>query len=359
VSCARAKCLYGTVPAGLSELNPRVATNQPPKSKHAWSVGVGVGAGILGALLVALKYVLRPPTKRRVPDTISPEVFATKVLHTSLGQVVYHESGRGQPLVFVHNVGLGCSSYEWAKVYPEFAARYRVLALDLAGFGESARPAVRFTAAEYARMLAEFLRALEWDQAPILVASGLSAGFCVHLAGQHPELISRLILHMPNGTGEFGGWRPSFFSKLLYRTPLLARFLYRNHVSTKSSVASWLRKIAASDAATVTDEMIDVFATCAQQPAAEYAALAWLNGQLGFDFETRWRALPLPVALLWGEAEFTEPENRAFRLHRLLPASTLTTLPGAGTFAALEAPDAMVAALNEQLRSDLRVLKAG
>jgi pimeloyl-ACP methyl ester carboxylesterase len=335
-----------------------VANNQPSKAKHAWSVGVGVGAGLIGALLVALKYALRPPTKRRVPDTISPQIFATRVLHTSLGQVVYHESGRGQPLVFVHNVGLGASSYEWARVYPEFAARYRVFALDLVGFGESAHPAVRFSAAEYARMLAEFLRAIEWDQPPILVASGLSAGFCVYLAVQHPELVSRLILHMPNGTGEFGGCRVTLLSKSLYRTPLLARFLYRNHLSTRSSVAAWLRKVVALDAAAVTEEMIEVFSTCAQQPAAEYAALAWLNGQLSFDFETRWRALSLPVALLWGEEEFTEPENRAFRLRRLLPTSTLTTLPGTGTLAALEAPEAMIAALEEQLRSDLRVLKA-
>ena len=34
--------------------------------------------------------------------------------------------------------------------------------------------AVRFTAAEYVRMLTEFLRALEWEQPPILVASGQS-----------------------------------------------------------------------------------------------------------------------------------------------------------------------------------------
>jgi len=334
-----------------------VDTNKILKPKHAW--GVGVGAGILGAIIVALKYALRPPTKRRVPDTISPAVFATKVLHTSLGQVVYHESGHGQPLVFVHNVGFGASSYEWAKVYPEFAARHRVLALDLVGFGESAHPAVRFTAAEYARMLAEFLRAIECEQPPILVASGLSAGFCVYLAVQHPELISRLILHMPNGTGEFGGSPTTFLSKLLYRTPLLARFLYRNHLSTKSSVASWLRKVAVPDPAIVTDEMIDVFATCAQQPAAEYATLAWLSGKLEFDFEKRWGALSLPVALLWGEEEFSEPESRAFHLHRLLPTSTLTTIPRAGAMAALEVPEAMIASLDEQLRSELRVLKAG
>jgi pimeloyl-ACP methyl ester carboxylesterase len=308
---------------------------------------------------VALKYALRPPTKRRVPDAISSRVFTSKVLHTSLGQVVYHESGRGQPLVFIHNVGLGASSYEWSKVYPEFAGRYRVIALDLVGFGESERPAARFTAPEYARMLAEFLRALEWEKPPTLVSSGLSAGFCVALAAKHPDLVSRLILHMPNGNGEFNGAAPAFFSKILYRLPLLARFLYRNQLSTKSSVSHWLRRVALLESSQVTEEMIDVVATCAQQPAAEYAALAWMAGALGFDFESRWRALPMPVTLLWGEEEFSGTESRAFRLQRMLPSSSLVTIQETGVMAALEAPAAMISTLEEQLSGELRVLKAG
>ncbi len=327
------------------------------KPKHAWRVGLG--AGILGAIIVALKYALRPPTKRRVPDTISPAVFLTKVLHTSLGQIVYHEFGAGQPLLFVHNVGLGASSYEWSRVYPEFAEGYRVIALDLVGFGESARPATRFTAADYVRMLAEFIRALEWNQPPILVGSGLGAGFCVYLATQHPELVSRLILHMPNGTGDIGEHRLTRFTKLLYRTPLLARFLYRNHLSTKSAVAHWLRKVVFVDPAIVSDEMIAVFATCAQQPAAEHAAICWLDGTLSFDLEARLRALSQPLALLCGEVRELETGNHGFRLQRLLPTSTLTVISGTGVMAALEAPEEMIAALDEQLRSELRVLKAG
>lgn len=326
------------------------------KPNHAWRVGIG--AGILGAILVALKYALRPPTKRRVPDAISPPVFSTKVRHTSLGQVVYHESGRGQPLVFMHNVGFGASSYEWSKVYPAFAARHRVIALDLIGFGESERPAVRLTAADCVRTLADFLRSFEWEQPPVLVASGWSAGLCIYLATQHPELVSRLIVHMPNGTGEVGSHSLSFFSRLLYRVPLLARFLYRNHLSTKSSIANWLRKAVFLDSAAVTEEMIDVIATCAQQPSAEHAALAWLSGGLSFDLEARLRILMRPMALLWSEERKLEEDGRALQLQRLAPSCPLTVIADGGIMAALEAPEAMTAALDEQLRADLRVLKA-
>lgn len=266
--------------------------SEPRVSKKAWTVGA-VGAGVIGAIIVALKYALRPPTKRRVPDTISPAVFATKVLHTSLGEVVYHESGRGTPLIFVHDLAVGSSSYEWTKVYPEFAATHRVIALDVIGFGESSRPDRRFTASEYVRMLAEFIRALEWQKPPVLVASGLGAGLCVHFAAMHPELVAQLILHRP-----IGGSRLPASTQLIFRTPLLARFIYRNHLSTRAAVATWLRRVAFADPVKVDEETIDVFTTCAQQPGAEHAALDWLSGRVSFEFRRESQSCRCPVALL-------------------------------------------------------------
>ena len=331
----------------------------PLKFRPSQARRLGLGAGILGAILVALKYALRPPTKRRVPDAISPAVFATKVLHTSLGAVVYHEAGSGPVLVFVHDIGLGASSFEWAKVYPEFAATHRVIALDLVGFGESERPDIHYSAADYVRMLAEFVRALAFESPPVLIASGLGAGLCVLLASQHPEMVARLILHMPSGTGELGRQPLAWFTRLVYRTPLLARFLYRNHLSTKSAVAHWLRRAAFLDPAKVSEETIDVFTTCAQQPGAEHATLAWLGGRLSFDLEHRFQSLSQPIALLWSSEAPGAPVELAHHLQKLSPAASLAVFPDAGPLAAIEVPQAMTDALREHLHTEIRVLKAG
>lgn len=308
---------------------------------------------------MALKYALRPPTRRRVPDAISPVAFATKVVPTGLGEVVYHEAGHGRPLIFVHNIGLGASSYEWARVYPAFADRWRVIAPDLVGFGESSRPNVAYEAADYVQMLAEFIRAIECSEAPIVIASGLGAGLCVRLAVEHPELVARLILHMPNGTGDCGQHRLTMFARFIYRLPLLARFLYRNHLSTRAAVAHWLRRAVFIDGERVSEEMIDVIATCAQQPGAEFAAVRWMGGSLRLDLEAALNALTRPVALIWGAVESTTSVEMGRRLQRLAAAS-LTVFPVAGIMLAREAPNEMVVALEEHLREDLRVvLKAG
>ena len=46
--------------------------------------------------------------------------------------------GTGEPLLLVH--GFPTASWDWAAVWPQLAARYRVLALDMIGFGLSAKP---------------------------------------------------------------------------------------------------------------------------------------------------------------------------------------------------------------------------
>jgi pimeloyl-ACP methyl ester carboxylesterase len=319
---------------------------------------IGVGFG-LGAILLTLKYALRRPTKAPVPDTISPAIFATKVHRTTQGHIVYHESGSGQPLIFVHGLCIGASSYEWSKVYPEFASDFRVLAPDWIGFGESERPKARLHASDYVRALSEFIRGTCWEEPPILIGSGLGAGLCVHVASQHPELVSRLILATPAGRADFGRTRLSRTAKWIARTPLLNRFVYRNYQSTKSAVRAWLTRAVAADSAAATDEMADVFATCAQQYGADHALLNLHAGRLNFDLEARFKTLAQPVTLLWGDQSVFPPIELAYRLQPAINNCNLVILKNVGAFPALEDAPQVIRTLRHELETDLRIYKAG
>lgn len=326
------------------------------KQKRLWNVGLG--AGLMGALLLALKYAIKRPTTTPVPDTISSKVFTTKVMHTSRGPIVYHESGSGQPLIFVHSICVGGSSYEWSKIYPEFAAAHRVMAVDLIGFGESARPNLQLGAADYVRTLAEFIRSTCWEQPPVLIGSGLGAGFCVYLASQHPELVARLILLMPTGSLNYGKESLALNLKLASRVPMLNRFVYRNRQATKSAIHAWLAKCTFANPELVTPEMVEVFTTCAQQYGAEYAILNLQSGMLSFDIETRFKMLTQPVTLLWGNQGLYPPMELAFRFQGAIKNCNLVTLQNTGVFAALESPEQVMGALREELQNKLRVYKS-
>lgn len=78
-----------------------------------------------------------------------PRGFSDRSIQTKLGKMVYY-TAEGDPwntqndsqetLVFFHGFGGGSSAYEWSKVYPAFAADYRILAPDLIGWGRSDHP---------------------------------------------------------------------------------------------------------------------------------------------------------------------------------------------------------------------------
>lgn len=320
-------------------------------------MGVGLGAGLLGAVFFALRYAIRPASKQPLPDTISSAVFTTKVAHTTLGNLIYHEAGSGQPLLFLHSLCLGGSSYEWSKVYPRFTGSHRVLALDLPGFGESQRPNVALTADDYVRGIAEVIRATCWGEAPTIVASGLTAGFCLKLANQHPELMSRLVLYLPTGGVDFGAARLRFGTRLAARWGLLQRFLYRNYQSTRNAVRHWLAEGGFHNPERLSEEAVEVFTTCAQQGGAENAIRNFHAGRLNLDLEAEVGAVTHPVTLLWTQETPYPPREYGEWLHSQLRHGRLVVLSEVGALGALENPELLGDALKEELDPGLRILR--
>jgi len=313
--------------------------------------GAGVGAGVLGALFLAIRYAVRPVTKSRVPDTISPAIFRTKVLHTSLGQIVYHESGTGPTLLFIHGVCPGASSYEWSKVYPEFTVSHRVLAPDLIGFGESARPDRNVSATDYAKALGEFLRGT-CDEPVTIIASGLGAGLSIQLASQHPEVVRKLILWMPTGLTELGD-EVSMGRRLASMAPMLHRFMYRNYESSKAAIRAWIVARGFSDESKITEETVDVYTTCAQQYGAEHAIRNLYSGRLNVNLEQRLPMLSQPVTFIWPENLDTE---LAARLQALAKGSRMILGPKLSQLGAVEGAPEMAALLAEELEPGLKVV---
>ncbi len=323
-------------------------------------LGVGLGAGLLGAVILGLRYAIRPPTKERIPETLTPARFTVKSFQSSRGQTIYHEGGTPGPeptLVFVHNVGVGASSYDWSKVYPAFAERHRILAPDLLGFGESERPKVKLTAADYAAALAEFVEGLcgEEPQRPVIIARGLGAGFAAQMAAQHPDTAKRLILWMPSGRAHVPTWL-----NVASRIPTLNSFIYRNSLARRATIRKRFEAPGAFvDPNAVTTEMVEMHAICAQQYQADYAIFRLMQGRMSFDLEARWRELQTPVTLLVPSLLSGASSAQAARLQAANRLCALRVVQGAGPFAPLEAPQTVIEVLRDELKPELRVLKAG
>lgn len=111
------------------------------------------------------------------------------------GSVGYRESGRGLPLVLLHGIGSGAGS--WVCQLQALSARFRVLAWDAPGYGESTPLASDSPAAsDYAAVLAQWLDALRIDQCA-LVGHSLGAIVAAACAADHPRRVARLVLLSP------------------------------------------------------------------------------------------------------------------------------------------------------------------
>jgi pimeloyl-ACP methyl ester carboxylesterase len=246
-----------------------------------------------------------------------PYGFFQKSLTTSLGQVVYYTgkenlwnntNKNAETLIFLHALGGGSSAYEWSKVYPAFAADYKIIAPDLIGWGRSDHPAKNYQAEDYVQVIVEFIK--QTCDSPItVIASGLTAAFTVRAAVTYPSLFKSLILITPGGLNDFGrNYQQDFFAQLV-KTPVLDRLFYGVGVATSFGIRSFLeqRQFASSDR--VYPEMVEAYLQSAQQPNAEYAALAFVRGDLSFDLSQYIPQLTTPTALVYGQkTEYTSPD---------------------------------------------------
>lgn len=252
---------------------------------------------------------------------IEPNGFKQHSLVTSLGRMVYYiaeempwrEKDATDPndlptLVFLHGFGGGSSSYEWSKVYPAFAAEYRILAPDLMGWGRSEHPARDYKIEDYITTIIEFIEGTCTAPTPV-VASSLTAAFTIRAAIARPDLFKCLILTTPSGLSDFGeDYKRSFFAQLV-STPVLDRILYSTGVATSAGIRSFLENRQFARPTRVYQEIVDAYLESAQQPNAEYAALSFVRGDLCFDLSLYVPQLTTPTAIMWGQkSEFTSPE---------------------------------------------------
>ena len=107
----------------------------------------------------------------------------------------YEEKGTGEPLVLLHGNGEDLGYFAGQMEY--FREKYRVIALDTRGHGESGRGTAPFTLEQFARDLYDFLRKMETGPVHLL---GFSDGGNIALAfgRDHPELVRSLILNGAN-----------------------------------------------------------------------------------------------------------------------------------------------------------------
>jgi len=113
-------------------------------------------------------------------------------LNVGEARVAYNEEGNGEPLLLLH--GCPFSSYIWRKVIPLLSPRYRCLAPDLLGLGDTETPeGTDWSLRAQAATVVGFLDALGIERAHV-VGHDHGGAIAQLLAAEHPIRVSRLVI---------------------------------------------------------------------------------------------------------------------------------------------------------------------
>lgn len=273
-----------------------------------WQVAALATAGGLGALALANRL-----STAAAGETYSVLEGQRRRYSWTHGDIAYIVKGRGEPVVLVHGVYAGASSFEFRRIFDRLAERYRVYAFDLLGFGLSDRPAVVYTPDLYIRLIQDFVRQVVggMDHPVRVIASTLGAAFTIRAASERPDLFERLALIEPTGIQDLAKPPNAFTSRIfchLLRTPFLGESIY-NAIASRRSIRYFLRKTY-SNSSEISDDLIDYYFTTAHQRGARFAPASFISGRLNTRTLEAFARLEMPVLLLWGkQASFTPLEH--------------------------------------------------
>jgi pimeloyl-ACP methyl ester carboxylesterase len=303
----------------------------------------GVEAFLDGRLLVRENLALPlelddllPPTAPRDPR--SPRCHRV----TALGvEGFYMEAGDpgAPPIVLLHGLGATCSSF--LPTIWDLARDYRVIAVDLPGFGESGKPLRSLHAAYFARWVVAFLDALGIERAHV-GGNSMGGRVALEVGLRNPERVDKLVLITPSLA-----WLRYRVAVRLVRLlrpeiavvplPLLHAFVVES-IKTMFGHPERMPDAALHGAA---DEFLRVFRTPRGRIAFFHAARAIYledpHGRRGFW--DRLKSLSRPALFLFGDEDRLVPHAFLRHVRRAVPHAECELFETCGHVPQFELPD--------------------
>jgi len=261
-------------------------------------------------------------------------------------EVGYRRGGEGPVILLIH--GIAGSSRTWKKVMPTLAARYTVIAPDLVGHGESAKPMGDYSLGAHASGLRDFLGVLGIPRATV-VGQSFGGGVAMQLAYQHPECCERIVLVDSGGLGREVSWVLRGFA--LPGAELVMPVLFPPFVrDVGNEVRRVLHRVGLRWARV--DEMWRAYASLAESPnrasfLRTLRSVVGPGGQTVSALDRLYLAAAMPTLIVWGDADDIIPLRHAYTAHEAIPGSRLVIMEGAAHFPHVEQPERFIEVLTD------------
>jgi pimeloyl-ACP methyl ester carboxylesterase len=259
----------------------------------------------------------------------------------------YMVAGRGPAVVLLH--GLGGFAQSWRQTIDALAPRATVFALDLPGFGRSAKPRTTYQLGYFASALHAFLGAMGLSQAS-LVGHSLGGSVAVNFALTHPTRVERLAL--------VAGLVPGFSFRMSLGYRLIALPVVGEALALCGSAPLYKAAIARCFYAPQPAEVDFLIEHDYRVRTGPEARAAWLatarHIRADFvdrraDYRRALATLDLPTLLVHGRQDPAVAPRHAGEAASAFPRAALRWVDDCGHFPHLEHPQAVNAWLAEFL----------
>jgi pimeloyl-ACP methyl ester carboxylesterase len=252
-------------------------------------------------------------------------VVEPRYVKVGRSRIFHYDVGAGDPVVLLH--GYNHHAEAWVRnIGPLAAAGWRVIALDLPGFGRSGIPRMKYSLTGYSRFLTSFLDVLEIDRAH-LVGSSMGGAIALRTAVDVPARVRSV-------TGvDAAGFFTSIPRAWAIAANPLAQAVMRPFLGQKQ-LLEWSHRRAYYDPSLSSAEQTDVMAEAYLQPGYKDHILGMAQSMLlAPDEELLWDALPRikpPVLIVWGRQDRTISVRHAYRAAQRMPLAEIVVYDECG-----------------------------
>jgi pimeloyl-ACP methyl ester carboxylesterase len=282
----------------------------------------------IAVVSAALAVISRLITRRETTEWRDAQVEG-KIAEIDGVGLHYVDRGSGPAVLLIH--GFGGHTFSFRHTIPALEREYRVVAVDLMGFGFSERPKdADYSLAAHADRVLRLMDHLGIDKAAA-VGHSMGGEVVMRMASIAPDRIARLVL-----AGSVSGDRVP----TLPTTPLIKPFL----PAMARLTSRLMLKRSVDDPSVITPEMREGYLAPMRIKGSIDGLYQILrdgrgDGKIDFDRITQ------PVLILWAENERIVPRVALSRLRKRFPNAEVVIIEDAGHLLLEEQPAACNAAI--------------
>ncbi|HEX8423957.1 MAG TPA: alpha/beta hydrolase, partial [Pyrinomonadaceae bacterium] len=265
-----------------------------------------------------------------------PHAAASRFVEVKGVQVHYQERGTGDALVLIH--GNNSSAYSWKDVFDELAKEFRVVALDLKGFGFTGKPEGDYRIETQAALVIGLLDQLKIERAT-LCGSSMGGGVALAAAINYPQRVESLIL-VDSSAFERGAVGASL-APAYVRWPYISGAVTALALTSDSLVREGLRK-SFHDESKVTNERVEAYYRPLQTRGGQRAARLVRDQRDYTRIENSLDKIRQPALIIWGAQDRLILLEDGKRLHSKLDGSQLVVFDNCGHLPQEEMPERFV-----------------